>query len=326
MAFHDVQFPTGLSYGSSVSVEHNVGVTRAPSGKPHVINRWTAPIRHWNVKEALKTFADLRLIHDFLLCRDGATHTFRFRCPFDNDTADTNPDETSVVSHTDQNIGIADGVQTDFVVTKTYSNGIHNKVRNILLPIISTVKVGLNGVDQPSGWQVIIADGENTVIRFDTAPTLGAGVISWGGSFDCHARFSEDASSKLDLSIDMFSTGSYANDIVIDEEPHPFAVDDTMHYGYGTSQPWTTGTLFWSYQMGRCIALQPSTGGLTFQLPSVSQYPEGGPHFYLINDSANTVTIDSVSLAASFTLAAGKGCIIHAINDGGTVRWMALKP
>lgn len=325
MAFHDTQFPTTLSYGSSMWPEHNVNVFRSPSGQPHTVNRWTAPIRHWNVKYNIKTYAQLRTVYEFMLCREGATNTFRFRCPFDNDTAGTNPDEVSVVTHTDQNIGVGDSVTVDFPLTKTYSNGIQDRIRNILLPIISTVKVGVNGADQPSGWQVIITEGENTIVRFNSAPPTGH-VVSWGGQFDCHARFSEEASRKLELAIDAFSTGSFANDIVIDEEPHPIQVDEEMNYGYGTSQPWSAGTtLAWSYQMGRCVALQPGAG-CTFTIPSVSQYPEGGPHFYLLNDSGNTVTINSVSLASSFTLAAGKGALILAISSGGVKEWMAIKP
>ena len=86
-------------------------------------------------------------------------------------------------------------------MVKRYASGAQSWTRSITKPVAGTVRVALNGAEQPSGWSVDTATG---VVTFSTAP--GSGVaISVGFAFDVPVRFDTDA---LDVTLDLERLGS----------------------------------------------------------------------------------------------------------------------
>ncbi len=64
-----------------------------------------------------------------------------------------------------------------------------------------TVRIALDGVDQPSGWSVNTTTG---VVTFSSAPSAGVAVTA-GFEFDVPVRFDTDV---LDVTLDLERLGS----------------------------------------------------------------------------------------------------------------------
>lgn len=324
MSFHDIDFPSGAVWGSLSGMEHNVGVYRSDSGADVRVNYWDGPIHHYNIRYALKSYSQIREIYEFCRAREGSTHSFRFKDWLDYSSNPLcRPDNYVAPDNEDQAIGLGDNTTKDFYLVKTYEVGGPNpRIRNILLPIASSVVVALDGVNQASGWSLITSPGQKPIIRFTSAPGFGVQITA-GYEFDVHARFGEDASRALEISLDEFGSGSISNDVMIDEIIDPVTVDESHRFGGGTSQAWSSGSLEYSYTMGQCVELVPGASSLEFNLPSVTIYPEGGPHFVLINASANDVDLTSAGMT-TVTLGAGEACQVYCIDESGK-RWVMLR-
>jgi uncharacterized protein (TIGR02217 family) len=101
----------------------------------------------------------------------------------------------------DQTIGTGDGTTTSFQLVKDYVSGGQTWVRAIAKPVVGTVRMALDGVEQLSGWSIDTTTG---VVALDIAP--GAGIaITAGFEFDVPVRFDSDA---LDVTLDLERHGS----------------------------------------------------------------------------------------------------------------------
>ena len=140
---------------------------------------------------------DLASVVAFFEARNGRLHGFRYK-----DWADYKsclPSQPT--GPIDQPIGTGNGTMTNFGLLKRYTSGAQSWTRSIAKPVAGTVRIGLGGVEQPSGWTVDTANGS---VRFTTAP--GAGVaITAGFEFDVPVRFDTDT---LDVTLDIERLGS----------------------------------------------------------------------------------------------------------------------
>ncbi len=84
----------------------------------------------------------------------------------------------------DEVIGIGDGAQTQFQVTKTWTVGGQSQSRKITRPA-NPLTVKKDGVTQTTGFSVSYTTG---IVTFSPAPANGV-VISVDGSFDVAVRF-----------------------------------------------------------------------------------------------------------------------------------------
>ena len=84
---------------------------------------------------------------------------------------------------------------------KRYVSGNQTWTRAITKPVAGSVRIALEGVEQPSGWSV---DTTRGVVTFTTAPAAGAAVTA-GFEFDVPVRFDTDA---LDVTLDLERLGS----------------------------------------------------------------------------------------------------------------------
>ena len=91
---------------------------------------------------------DLHALISFFEARQGRLFGFRFRDPMDHASAASG----TAISHDDQVLGTGDDVQATFQLSKDYG-GV---VRPIVRPVNSSVRVGLNGLEQASGWALTL--------------------------------------------------------------------------------------------------------------------------------------------------------------------------
>lgn len=195
--FHEVQFPTAISFRSSGGPEFSTSVIETASGFEKRNINWSAARARYDIGSGVKSEDDLAAVIDFFRARRGQAFGFRFK-----DWADYKSGAPSAaVSATDQAIGTGDGVATEFGLAKSYTSGAETYARRILKPVAGSVLVALDGTPQGAGWSVDAATG---VITFTTPPGAGAAVTA-GFEFDTPVRFAGD---HLNVSLETFAAGA----------------------------------------------------------------------------------------------------------------------
>lgn len=197
MAFHDVVFPLDISYGAVSRPTYSTQVIETTSGAEQRNALWAYPKLEFEVGQGLRSVVDAKALLSFFHARKGQAYGFRFRDCFDHSTAQ----EGASISATDQNLGLGDGQTTEFELIKTYDL---QGARRITRPVVSTVKIAIDGADQSTGWSV---DGAKGVVQFDSPPGTGLAVTA-GFMFDVPVRFQSDA---LDVSLARFEAGEIPN-------------------------------------------------------------------------------------------------------------------
>lgn len=196
-AFHEVQFPTDISKGSSGGPMRKTDIVELVSGFEERNAAMANSKRTYDAGMGLRNVNDLHDVIEFWEARFGQLYGFRWK-----DWADYKSCKTGRnVSETDQQIGVGDGTTTAFQLVKNYVSGVGGYARSIRKPVAGTVKVALDDVNQTSGWSVDTTTG---IVTFTSAPGNGV-VVSAGYEFDVPVRFDADS---LSISIDAFNHGS----------------------------------------------------------------------------------------------------------------------
>lgn len=196
MTFHEVQFSPEISYGARGGPQRITQIVTTRSGSEQRNTNLRNSIRKYDISAGINTINDIDTILQFWEARYGQLYGFRFKDWFDYKSCKP----SSTIAFTDQVIGIAGGSVTTFQLIKLYASGIYSYSRTIKKPIADTVIVGVNGVQQTSGWTVDTTTG---IITFTVAPTVGN--ITAGYEFDVPVRFSDE---DLSMSYDGFQAGS----------------------------------------------------------------------------------------------------------------------
>ncbi len=196
MAFHDVQFPTDISYGSSGGPEYSTDVVITAGGHEQRNSNWVAARAKYNVAHGVKTQTQLDALIAFFRARKGRAYGFRFKDWTDYEAAA-------------QSIGTGDGSTTSFQLVRNYASGGVSEVRNIEKPVSGSIAIYFDAVQQLSGWSV---DDTTGIVTFSSAP--GSGVtITADYQFDVPVRFDTD---QLSARIDDYGVTSW-NDIPLVE-------------------------------------------------------------------------------------------------------------
>lgn len=209
MPFHDVVFPLDISYGAVSRPTYSTEVIETTSGAEQRNSLWAYPKLEFEVGQGLRSIADVKALLSFFHARKGQANGFRFRDCFDHSTAPTGAE----VSATDQTIGVGDGQSAEFELIKTYDG---EGARRITRPVVSSVKIAVDGAAQVAGWSVDAATG---VVQFDTPPGAGLSVTA-GFLFDVPARFQSDA---LEVSFARFEAGEIPTVALIEIPDDRFA-------------------------------------------------------------------------------------------------------
>lgn len=335
MSFHDVRFPTDISYGSAGGPGFKTDIVALQSGSEHRVSKWSSARRMYDVSYGVKSYAQLANVQEFYLGREGSAHGFRFK-----DWLDYTSSTPGTLSPTFQDIqvGTASGFGTlQFQLVKRYTSGSTTFVRNITKPVANSVRVGVEGL---SGTPVEIEasgtlhpDGNtitwsvNTTTGVLTVNTLFPSQIVYAGfEFDVPVRFADSNDEILQMRFDDFSSGSSRLELVelIGEDG---SLSDDFFYGGSKQLGTISSDVSLSVQDGRVITFTPSASLLKLRLPyhgNPSVLPLGGPYFYLCNLSPtfNLNIYDSTGLTNIGTVNGGtQKTAILGLDASGAPRW-----
>lgn len=322
MAFHNVQFPTNVNYGTSGGPGFQTQIISLDSGAERRVSRWSQPRHTFNAAFSIRKEADLSAVKTFYIARQGAANSFRYKDWSDLTTTEDGLDlrmKGTPIAPDDQLIASGNGVKTQFQLVKRYTNGGVTRVRTITKPIASTVKVAIDGAEQLAGWSV---DETTGILTFSVAPANGA-EITWGGEFDVHVRFGEAADELLNMTIDDFSTGSIPS-IEMIEIVEPDAVTDEFFFG-GSFVQALTKNLSLNESIGRVYSLDPNGQDRDLNLPIPdSETPSGGPWFYVNNrGGANNLRLVSQGALVD-TVAPGETKQLLLSVSSNNFQWIAF--
>lgn len=199
-AFHEVQFPTDISRGSSGGPKRMTDIVTLRSGFEERNSIWANSRHMYDASFGLTDMSDMYAVKKFFEARRGKLYGFRWK-----DWSDFKSVEpTSSTSSTDQVIGTGDGSTDDFQLKKTYTDTGGSYVRNITKPVSGTVKIAVAGVTKTVTTHYTV-DHTTGIVTFTMGniPTLGQSVTA-GFEFDVPARFDQD---ELNINVELFNVG-----------------------------------------------------------------------------------------------------------------------
>ena len=188
MSFHETQFPTDISYGSTGGPSFHTTIVELGSGFEQRNVDWAQARARYNVAWGVKSDTQLEALIQFFYARKGRAYGFRYKDWSDYDA-------------TDVEIGVGDASEDQFQLIKKYTSGAVTYSRNIFKPVSGTVKIYLDDIEQGSGWTVDTTTG---VIDF-TSPPGNSVRIDADFEFDVPVRFDVD---HLSLSLDEYGINS----------------------------------------------------------------------------------------------------------------------
>lgn len=196
MAFHDIRLPTNIERGARGGPQFRTSIVETSSGYEQRNGEWAKARMTWDASYGVQTKADYDDLIEFYYARRGKLYGFRFK-------------DWTDFEATGENIGTGDGMETDFQLTKTYSDAAGTYVRTILLPVTSpnTVTVYVAGSPQTIITHYTIETGG--IIRFTggNEPAMGDAVTA-DFEFDVPVRFDTDF---LELDVQYYNAASLPN-------------------------------------------------------------------------------------------------------------------
>ena len=207
MAFHDVRYPTNLSFGSTGGPERRTDIVTLVNGFEERNSPWADSRRRYDAGSGMRSLDDLETLIAFFEARQGQLHAFRWK-----DWSDYKTSRPShAVTAADQVIGTGDGVKVAFQLIKTYASGSQSYTRVLMKPVSGTVRVAVNGVTRTLGtdFTVNLAIG---IITFNLPPAAGLSVTA-GCEFDVAVRFDAD---RISTSMATFQAGQIPSVPVIE--------------------------------------------------------------------------------------------------------------
>lgn len=207
MAFHDIRFPTNLSYGSLGGPQRLTEIVTLANGHEERSTPWAHARRSYDAGFGLRSLADLELLIAFFEARLGQLHGFRWKdwtdymsCPLG-----------ASITPFDQRLGMGDGVCVTYPLIKAYRSGEQTYVRPIRKPVENTVYCAIGGDPKliDVDYSVDYASG---LVTFALPPDIGAEVTA-GFEFDVPVRFDID---RLQTSIAAYNAGELPNVPIIE--------------------------------------------------------------------------------------------------------------
>lgn len=178
MTFHEIRFPTRISYGAVGGPRFSTTIQILNSGHEQRNINWANARREYSVDISPSRGQEWDQILSFFHARRGRAYGFRLK-------------DFSDFKLKDGIIGVGDGIQQDFQIIKLYQDdeGLAPGYTRPLQKIVSgSVMVSLNEVAQFGNWTVDDNTGE---IHFSTPPVEGAS-IAVSCEFDVPVRFDTD--------------------------------------------------------------------------------------------------------------------------------------
>lgn len=199
MAFHEIRFPTDISFGSRGGPRRRTIIVEAGSGYENRNSQWADSRREYNAGYGVKSLDNIHKVIAFFEEMRGRLHGFRWKDRFDYKSVSPG----SGVSSLDQVIGTGDGTTATFQLTKKYGS-LNSYTRTIKKPVSGTVLVAVAGVTKTIVTHYTV-DTTTGVVTFTggNIPTGGQSVTA-GFEFDVPVRFDTDY---LEIDLSAFEAG-----------------------------------------------------------------------------------------------------------------------
>lgn len=206
MGFHEVRFPTALSFGSAGGPQRRTEVVTLANGFEERNTPWAHSRRRYDAGLGIRSLDDVALLIAFFEARQGQLNGFRWKDWSDYKSGAP----SSTVTPVDQLIGTGDGVNRQFRLVKSYDSGGYTYVRPVTKPVSGTVRVAVDGTELPAS--AFSADTAAGVVSLALAPGPGA-VVRAGFEFDVPVRFDTD---QIVTSVASFQAGDVPNVPVVE--------------------------------------------------------------------------------------------------------------
>jgi uncharacterized protein (TIGR02217 family) len=198
MSFHEVQFPTTLSFGSVGGPQRRTEVVTLVNGFEERNTPWAHSRRRYDAGLAMRSVDDLGRLIAFFEARQGQLYGFRWKDWVDFKSCPVSQE----VGPQDQRIGVGDGATTQFQLKKTYISGAQSYERPIHKPVAGSLRVAVDGQSVDVGTDVVVNDATGALV-FTAAPSVGAEITA-GFEFDVPVRFDTD---QIQTSVASFQAG-----------------------------------------------------------------------------------------------------------------------
>ncbi|MCF6273699.1 MAG: DUF2460 domain-containing protein [Rhodobacteraceae bacterium] len=198
MDFHEVRFPTALSFGSAGGPERRTEIVSLSNGFEERNSPWAQSRRRYDAGLGMQSLDDLSEVFAFFEARRG--QLFGFRWKDWTDFKSCLPSES--FGPRDQRFGTGDGAQKVFPLIKNYRSGDFVYERVISKPLAGRVAVALAGDVLQEGVHYDV-DYTTGLLSFYVPPPLDA-ILTAGFEFDVPARFDTD---RIEASSGAFAAG-----------------------------------------------------------------------------------------------------------------------
>lgn len=207
MNFHEVRFPASLSFGSVGGPERRTDIVTLANGFEERNTPWAHSRRRYDAGLGMRSLDDVEKLIAFFEARGGQMFGFRWK-----DWSDFKSGRASgETAFGDQVIGVGDGHQSAFTLTKTYQSGAFSYVRPITKPVVGSVRIGLEQDQMQEGVDYQVDDTTGLVIFVQ--PPAETVRITAGFEFDVPVRFDTD---RIQTSVASFQAGTVPNVPVVE--------------------------------------------------------------------------------------------------------------
>ena len=197
MSFHEIRFPSRLSFGSLGGPERLTEVVTLANGFEERNTPWAHSRRRYDAGLGMQSLDDIAEVIEFFEARRGRLHGFRWK-----DWADWKSCRPArQIAFDDEIIGVGDGQRAVYQLAKTYRSGAESYVRPIAKPVAERVLIGVGGI--PIGDDGFDLDVSTGMVALETPPPAGD-AVSAGFEFDVPVRFDTDY---IQTSIATFQAG-----------------------------------------------------------------------------------------------------------------------
>ncbi len=198
MIFHEIRFPTSISFGSVGGPERRTEIVTLSNGFEERNTPWAHSRRRYDAGLGLRSLDDVAALIAFFEARQGQLIGFRWKDGSDYKSCAPSEDVTAL----DQLIAIGDETTASFQLNKAYRSGDISYQRPVSKPVIGTVRASIGGDEVEAGVDYSV-DETTGLITFSHPPDLGAEIRA-GFEFDVPVRFDTDI---IMTSISSFQAG-----------------------------------------------------------------------------------------------------------------------
>lgn len=193
MNFHETRFPAAISFGSSGGVERRTEIVTLVNGFEERNSPWAHSRRRYDAGLGVRSLDDLAEVLAFFEARHGRLYGFRWKDWLDH--LSCAPSE--VPGPVDQ---VLTGAGTVWQLTKSYADAAASYQRAITKPVLGSVRVAVDGIEQSEGADFTV-DTTTGEVTFGVAPT---GTVTAGFAFDVPVRFDTDT---IEVNLAAFEAG-----------------------------------------------------------------------------------------------------------------------